>query len=70
MPKFSADEVAAIAQKPVLTVREASLLSGASVGSLYRWWAEGRGLASFKVGKCRRVRRTDLDRWVSSDEPH
>ncbi len=28
MPKFSADEVAAIAQKPVLTVREASLLSG------------------------------------------
>jgi excisionase family DNA binding protein len=64
--KPSADEVAVIAAKPVLTVREAALLSGTSVGSLYRWWAQGRGPTSFKIGKCRRVRRVDIDAWLTS----
>jgi excisionase family DNA binding protein len=64
-PALFADEVAAVAAKPILTVREAALLSGTSVGSLYRWWAAGRGPASFKVGKCRRIKRVDLDAWIA-----
>ncbi len=64
--KPTVEDIKIIEAKPVLTVAEAALLAGVSVGCLYRRWREGSGPVSFKIGKARRIRRRDLDAWMTS----
>jgi excisionase family DNA binding protein len=64
-PKYTAEEAEAISRLNTLTVKQAAHLAGVSVGCLYRRWREGGGPESFKVGKCRRIRRKALDAWLA-----
>lgn len=51
--------------KPVLTVWEAAWIAEISVGTLYKRWKAGTGPASFYIGRARRIRRQDLDKWMA-----
>ena len=64
--KFTAAEIEAIKVKETLSVAEAALVAGISTDTLYTQWKQGCGPQSFKIGKARRVRRRDLDAWMTS----
>jgi len=62
--KFTPEEIDHINKLVVLTVAQAAFLAGVSVGCVYRRWKLGEGPVSFKIGKARRIRRADLNRWI------
>ena len=67
--KLTIEELAVIQAKPVLTVQEAAILAGVSIGSIYKAWKKpGGGPQSFKLGRARRIRRTAFDRWLTDQE--
>jgi len=63
---YTAAELDRIKAKETLSPREAAAVAGISNSSLYGLWQRGAGPQSFKIGRSRRVRRTDLDRWITS----
>jgi excisionase family DNA binding protein len=65
---YTPAEIEAIKHKAVLTPREAAILAGISNSTIYVEWQNGTGPQSFKIGKCRRLRREALDAWIASRE--
>lgn len=47
---------------PALTVRQVCAQLRVSKSTVYKWLRSG--LRSLKLGKLRRVRQTDLERWL------
>ena len=59
------DEIEDINRLTVLTVKQAARVANVATGTLYRRWKEGTGPEFFKIGKCRRIKRSSLDSWMS-----
>jgi excisionase family DNA binding protein len=62
--KPTVEELAVIQAKPVLTVKEAAVVAGVSMGTIYKAWKKDAGPVSFKIGRCRRISRQALNSWL------
>jgi excisionase family DNA binding protein len=59
-----------IAEEPLMTIADLSVMLGAPVDTLYGWRHRGEGPTGYRVGRHVRYRRSNVEAWLEEQADH